>query len=209
VTSIREYLPKNDEVDRLLRRHDETNYRICAYMYLKNDKPKTEILDEQRLDNNLSILCLHQHVSCYRPKILSKINNKSYQDENHNLQIVVMDFRLAHFDPLSLKREIMKILANNGMELPSLGGILVSTPKELNSDMLRNESDYVFINNTYCKSQHTIMSQLNSYSLATTSNWVTLNHIFIKKSSNIASISLPCLDCPGKNELDSMGLPTF
>jgi hypothetical protein len=35
VTSIREYLPKNDEVDKLLAPHDKSNSRICAYMYLK------------------------------------------------------------------------------------------------------------------------------------------------------------------------------
>jgi hypothetical protein len=166
-------------------------------MYLKNGKLIIEILDEQRLDNNLSILCLHQHVSCYRPKIISKINNKYGQDENHNLQIVVMDFRTAHFDPLSLKREIGTILTSNGIELPSLVGILVLTPKELNSDMLSNDSDYVFINDTYCKSQHTIISQLNNYSLATTPNWLTVNHIFIKKPSSLTSISFPCFDCPG------------
>jgi len=93
---------------------------------------------------------------------------------------VNVDFRLAHFDPLSLKREIKTILAGIGMELPSLGGILVSTPKTINSDMLSNESDHVFVNNTYCKSHHEVLKQLNNYSLASTSNWITLNSIFIK-----------------------------
>jgi hypothetical protein len=62
VTSIREYLPRNDETDKLLSRHDQANSRICAYMYLKDGKPKIEILDEQRLNNNVSILCLRQHI---------------------------------------------------------------------------------------------------------------------------------------------------
>jgi hypothetical protein len=75
VTSIHEYLPKNYEVDKLLRQHDQTNYRICAYMYLKDDKPKVEILDEQALDNIISVLCLRQHVSCYRPRLINKIND--------------------------------------------------------------------------------------------------------------------------------------
>ena len=74
------------------------------------------------------------------------------------------------------------------MDLPSLCGILVSTPKRLDSDMLSNESDYVFVNNTYCKSQHDIPKQLNNYSLATTSDWITVNPIFIKKPSNVTSI---------------------
>lgn len=209
VTSISEYLPKNDEVDKLLSRHDQTNYRICAYMHLKDDKPKIEILDEKELDNNLSILCLRQHVSSYRPKIIRKINDKYHQDENHSILVIIMDFRLAHFDLLSLKREIKTILASIGMELPSLAGILVSAPNRLNSDMLGNEFDYVFINNTYCRSQHTMLKQLNNYSLATTSNWITVNLTFIKKPSNTTSISIPCFDCPEKNELESRGLPTF
>ena len=41
----------------------------------------------------------------------------------HNIHILDMDLRLAHFDSLSLKREIETILANQGMEFPSLGGI--------------------------------------------------------------------------------------
>ncbi|MGC1931346.1 MAG: hypothetical protein WA667_20435 [Candidatus Nitrosopolaris sp.] len=103
---------------------------------LKDGKPKIEILNEQKLDNNLSILCLRQHVSCYRPKIMDKISDKYSQNESLPILIIMMDFRLAHFDPLSLKREIKRILASIGMELPSLGGILVSTPR-LNSDSQR------------------------------------------------------------------------
>jgi hypothetical protein len=101
VTSIREYLPKNDEVDKLLARHDKSNSRICAYMYLKDGKPKIEILHELLLDNNVSILCLRQHVSCYRPKLICKLNDKYTQDEDHSVQVIVIDFRLAHFDSLS------------------------------------------------------------------------------------------------------------
>src|SRR5205823_1401185 len=108
----------------------------------------------------------------------------------------------------SLKREIKSILASSGEELPSLGGILVPTPKKLDSDMLGFES-YVFVNNPYCKSQHTILKQLNDYSLATTSNWITVNHTFIKKSSNVTAIPVPCFDCPERGEIEKKGLPTF
>jgi hypothetical protein len=208
VTSVREYLPKK-EVDSLLAIHEQTNCRICAYMYLKDGRPNIQILDEQKLNNKLSILCLQQHVSCYRPKIITKIRDKYNQDENHSLLIIMMDFRLAHFDPLSLKREIKIILASIGMELPSLGGILVSTPKELNSDMLSNQSDYVFVNNTYCNSHHAILKELNNYSLARTSVWITLNSIFIKKPSNATSFSMPCSDCPDRVDIERKGLPTF
>ena len=121
----------------------------------------------------------------------------------------MMDLRLAHFDPLSLKREIQIILASIGMELPSLGGILISTPKKLNSGMLSNESDYVFVNNTYCKSYHDVLKQLDNYSLTITSDWITLYSIFIKKPSNVMSLSMPCSDCPDRVDIERKGLPTL
>lgn len=209
VTSIREYLPRNDEVDKLLVRHEQTNSRICAYMFLQDGKPKIEILDEKPSENNQSILCLRQHVTCYRPKIIGKIIDKYSQDEDHRIQIIAIDFRLAHFDPLSLKTEIKTILTSVGMEFPALAGILVCTPTHLNSDMLSDESYYVFINNSYCNSQHPILEQLNNFSFATTSYWLTVNQIFIKKPSNLLTISFPCFDCPDKDELERRGLPTF
>ena len=56
VTSIQSYLPRNEDMNKLLSRHNESNSKICAYMYLKDDKPKVELLDEQQLDENVSIL---------------------------------------------------------------------------------------------------------------------------------------------------------
>lgn len=211
VTSIHEYLPRNNEMDQLLSRNVETNSRICAYMDLKDDRLKIKILDELQLDKNVSILCLRQHISCYRPKLISKIIDKYCQDEKHNSHIIIMDFRLAHFDSLSVKREIKTILANKGMEFPSLSGILVSTPKQLDSDMLDNDPDYVFIHNTFCKSQqHDILKQLNNYSMATTSYWITTNPMIIKKPSHLRTlIASPCIDCPEKDEIEKRGFPTF
>ena len=95
VTSIHEYLPRNNEMDQLLSRNVETNSRICAYMYLKDDRLKIEILDELQLDKNVSILCLRQHISCYRPKLISKIIDKYCQDEKNNSHIIILDFRFV------------------------------------------------------------------------------------------------------------------
>jgi hypothetical protein len=160
VTIIREYLPRNDDTDNLLRQNAQGNSRICAYMYLKDDKPKIEILDERKLDNNISILCLRQHISCYRPKLISKINNKYSQDKDHPVNIIIFDFRLAHFDSLSVKREIKAILTAKGMEFPSPGGILAFTPKQIDSDMLDDDPDYVFIDNPYCNISHEIAQEI-------------------------------------------------
>jgi hypothetical protein len=170
VTALQDYLPKSQQLDKILERHRETNSRICAYMYLKAGKPKIEILDEQNLNNNTSILCLRQHISCYRPKLMGKINEKYYQDESHDLQIINIDFRLAHFDSLSLKWEIKSILNILGRELNSLAGILMSIPKELDSEM-SSQPDYIFVRNPYCEKQHELVNKLDNYSMATTSDW--------------------------------------
>ena len=87
---------------------------------------------------------------------------------------------------------------------------MAAIPKQLNSDMLSDDLDYVFINNSYCKSEHDVLKKLNNYSTATTSNWITVNPIFIKKPSHVAAtISIPCFDCPEKEELERRRLPTF
>ena len=160
VTALQDYLPKCNEVDKILKRHRETNSIICAYMYLKADKPKIEILDEQKLNNNTSILCLRQHISCYRPKLSN-----------------------------------------------SLAGVLMSIPKGLDVEM-SNEPDYIFVRNPYCGKQHELISKLKDFSLATTSDWLTILHMFVK-FSGCTSITSPCLDCPEKEELAARKMPTF
>src|SRR5688572_14643116 len=35
VTVVQDYLPKHNEIDKLLDHHIQTNSRICAYMYMK------------------------------------------------------------------------------------------------------------------------------------------------------------------------------
>jgi hypothetical protein len=95
------------------------------------------------------------------------------------------------------------------MDYPSLGGILASTPKQLNSDTLDYDSDHVFINNPHCKSQHDILTKLGSYSMATTSMWITVAPIFIRKPSNVQKISFSSIDCPDRDEIQRLGLPTF
>jgi predicted CopG family antitoxin len=207
ITTIHDYLPRNNEMDALLRRYTETNSRICAYMYLKGRDPTIEILNEERLPNNVSMLCLRQHVSCYRPKLISTIIDKYSQGQRHRISIIVMDFRLAHFDSLSLKREIKKILDSRGMEFSSLGGILVSIPKRVDSGML-DTPDYVFVKNEHCSIQHEILSILKNFSIATTSNWITVLHVFVQYSGP-TTIASPCMDCPDRALIELRGLPTL
>jgi hypothetical protein len=198
ITVLHDYLPRTHEMDVLLKRHTDTNLRICAYMYLKNERLVIEILNEEQIAGNVSLLCLRQHKSCYKAKILGKITDKWIQDQDsqHKGSIIVIDFRLAHFDSLSLKREIRGILDRHGSEFPTLEGILISVPKHLDSEMFESP-DYVFVNNERCVIQHKILKILNNFSLATTSTWNTFNHTFIRYSG-LSSIQNPCMDCPDK-----------
>jgi hypothetical protein len=195
--------------DILLKRHIDTNLRICAYMYLRNERIAIEILNEEQIASNVSLLCLRQHISCYRAKIFGKITDKWIQDQDkqHKGTIIVIDFRLAHFDSLSLKREIKGILDRNGSEFPTLVGILISVPKRLDSEMFESP-DYVFVKNEHCVVQHKILETLNNFSLATTITWNTFNHTFIRYSG-LSNVQSPCLDCPDKAWMDLRGLPTF
>jgi hypothetical protein len=196
-------------MDVLLKRHIDIDLRVCAYMYLKNGRLAIEILNEEPMSGNISLLCLRQHISCYRAKILGKIIDKCIQDqdERHRGSIIVMDFRLAHFDSLSLKREIMGILDRNGSEFPTLEGILISVPKRLDSEMLESP-DYIFVKNKHSIIQHKILETLNKFSLATTDTWNTFNHTFIRYSG-FSAVQSPCMDCPDKAWMDLRGLPTF
>jgi len=95
------------------------------------------------------------------------------------------------------------------MEFPSLGGILAFTPKQIDSDMLDDDPDYVFINNPYCNISHEIIRKLSNYSMATTSYWITVDLNFIKKPRDVLKISLLCSECPDRDEIQRRGLPTF
>jgi hypothetical protein len=46
--------------------------------------------------------------------------------------------------------------------------------------------------------------------MATTSNWITVIQVFVKKpSGQYANITSPCFNCPEKTEIEMRGLPTF
>jgi hypothetical protein len=124
ITAFHPYIPQIKEVDDILKVYRENFTLICAYLFLKRDKPRVNIIHQKNLGNDLSILCLRQHISLYKPKIFRKINAK-YSQSTGKDQIIIMDFRLAHFDSVSLKRVILEVLREQCMEFFSLIGILV------------------------------------------------------------------------------------
>jgi hypothetical protein len=61
----------------------------------------------------------------------------------------------------------------------------------------QNQKEYVFVYNTNCKTNHDIIDKLNNFSMATTSIWVNVNPLFIKKPSDQnTTMTSRCYDCP-------------
>lgn len=207
ITVIHEYLPKLTELDNLINQHENKFSKICAYMYGENGKVKIKKLKEDPLENQ-SILSLRQHISSYRPKLINKIDDKYSQSEKSEFVIVIMDFRLARFDSLSIKKEISSILRENMANYSTLIGVLVMCPEKKNSD-LYGKSKYVFVTNTHCPKTSQIIERLKKYSITTTHEWWTVNHIFLKteRGKDIPIQTFQCLET--KQELENMGLPTF
>ena len=206
VTAIHQYLPKNSEIDAILKKYSENHILICAYLYLEKGKPKVETLSLKKLDKNLSILCLRQHISLYKPKIFSKIDNKYRQNCGKN-QIIIMDFRLAHFDSLSLKKGLTDILNEKCMFFSSLIGIIASIPKKIDSHMLE-DGNFFFVKNPYFKGSNKLISILDNYTKVQTDKWITPQLTYVKVKRGI-TFPVPCMECPERKEIEMIGLPTI
>lgn len=207
ITVIHEYLPKLGELDSLITQHDNTFSKICAYMYGENGKVKIKKLEETPLEKQ-SILSLRQHISSYRPKLINKIDDKYSQSEHSEYVVIIMDFRLARFDCLSIKREISSILKENGDNYSTLVGILILCPNKRDFG-LYDEPNHVFVINNYCNKTNSLIESLKGYSITNGEEWWTVNHIFVKTLRG-KSISNQSIQCPEtKSDLENMGLPTF
>lgn len=207
ITVIHEYLPRINEIDDLLSQHDKTYSKVCAYMYGENGKVKIKKLQETPL-NKQSVLSIRQHISSYRPKLVNKLDDKYSQSEHSKYVVIVMDFRLARFDSLSIKREVSDILKEYGINYSTLIGVLILSPEKKDSK-LYDKSKYVFVLNTHCVTTSPLIESLKKYSITSTDEWWTVNHVFIKTEhgKGVPIQFLQCLE--SKQELEDMGLPTF
>ena len=206
VTAIHQYLPKNTDIDNILKTHEESHSLICVYLYLEKGKPKLKIIHQKELGKDLSILCLRHHISLYESKIFNKIDDKYHQSSGKD-QIIIMDFRLAHFDPLSLKRGITKVLKERCIDFSSLIGIIANIPKKIDSNMLE-EANFFFVKNPYFKGNNDLISILDKYSMVQTDIWTTPQEMYVKVKSGMPFAPL-CMDCPEKADIEKMGLPTI
>jgi hypothetical protein len=137
------------------------------YLGSNNNNPRFKILSEEKCDPSCSVLCLRQHVSVYRPKIINKIQNKSYQSKNYPEHTLILDFRTAQFDAISLSKEISAILRDIGEQYPSLVGIIFALRKKATESRVTEEPFYHFVSNPYSRSiNFDIMDKLNDLAIS-------------------------------------------
>jgi hypothetical protein len=148
-TTIHPYFPRLDEINKTIV-DLQNNLGNCYHAYIYSDfnnKPLFKIVSKEKCDTSCSILCLRQHVSIYRNKIINKIEDKSYQSENYLKHVLVLDFRTTHFDPVSLSKEMYVILQGIGEQYPSLIGIIFAIPKKGTKSDIIQEPLYCFVSN--------------------------------------------------------------
>jgi hypothetical protein len=197
VTAIHPYFPRIDEIDKTIV-DLQSNLGNCyhAYVYSDSDnKPVFKIISKEKCDASCSILCLRQHVSIYRKKIVNKIEDKSYQNENYLDHVLVLDFRTAHFDSVSLSKEISVILQKIGEQYTSLIGIIFAIPKNgIKFDIL--QPLYHFVPNPYSESVNSeILNKLNNIDRPSTSELIQmLIPLIIYKSGIGFSTTSPCIN---------------
>jgi hypothetical protein len=128
VTIVQAYIPNIMEIDNAVRfLKNNPGYCQYAYMYLgPGQKPVFKIIETKKCDPKISLLCIGEHISIYRNKIVNKIEHESSQNTTNPHQIIVLDFRLPLFDHMTLRKEISSILNQVGEQYPSLLGVVLT-----------------------------------------------------------------------------------
>ena len=98
-------------------------------------------------DNNGSILCIRQDITLYYLKISNKINEKYLQNIKSPSQVIILDFRGAPFDSVTLKKGIISFLKKKGYDYINLIGIVATIPKNIDSRNFR--ATYIFLCGKY------------------------------------------------------------
>ena len=93
------------------------------------------------------------------------------------------------------------------MEFSSLIGIIANIPKKIDSEIL-DEADFFFVKNPYFKGDNNLVSILDNYSKVQTGTWITPQQIYVKVKRAIPFL-VPCMECPAKEEIENMGIPTI
>jgi hypothetical protein len=210
VTAVHQYLPRIKDVEKAIRENKENNGQ-CTYSYIYLDdskKPVFRIIKQTKLNENASILIIRQHFSMYKRKIISKIDDKYRQNTTNPNQIIVLDFRTAPFDNVTIKKGIHNMFLSSGQDYSQLIGIIAAVPKEIDSKIL-DEPEYFFIQNTHVNSVNVHnLNKLLSISKIQTSYNIMPMAIFVNFRYNIEIPIDECINSyPDIQELEKMGLP--
>jgi hypothetical protein len=211
-TIIHPYFPRISEIEKTIA-DLQNNLGNCYHAYLYSDSNKSnmfKMLFKEKCDPSCSILCLRQHVSVYRNKIINKIEDKSYQSEDYPAHVLFLDFRTAPFDSVSLSKEICAILQDVGEQYPSLVGIVFGIPKEIASSIIQ-EPVYHYISNPRSKFINSdISDKLKLISRPSTSDLTQMMIPIIIYRSGIGFLAKNlCVNGPTIKELYNLGLPVL
>ena len=66
----------------------------------------------------------------------------------------------------------------------------------------------MFLKNPYFKGDNKLISELDNYSKVQTNVWITPQPSYVRVKSGI-SFPVPCMECPEREEIERIGLPTI
>jgi hypothetical protein len=185
----------------------------CQYFYTfadANNRPQLVKLREVECMETGSALCVRQHVSLYFKKIVRKLEDKINQNTRNPNQIILLDFRGAPFDPISLKGIIRKVLDKYGQKYTSLLGIIAALPMRVDSPIL-SAPYFFFIQNLHSDPKNMeVLDILMKTSAVQTEKIVSPTPILIRKlSEKTFSLNNPYTNMPEFKDIALSGITTW
>jgi len=211
VTAIHVYIPRTSDIEnRIFSSGQEFGKCHFMYMYSDEDIPKLVELGEEECGQDASVFCIRQHISVYFRKIINKINSKSMQNTKNPNQVIVIDFRGAEFDAITLKKGVSWVLTGIGMSHSNLIGVIAALPMKIDSDIL-SEPFYFFVVNPYATHQESeVFQKLESISRVQTSRIIMPVPILTRfVSGKTISLKSPCINMPDFADFSHAGLTTW
>ena len=210
VTAIHTYIPRTSKIEKALGEMSKI-FGKChhIYMFLDPDlQPDIRIVGTEDCDKNGSIICLRQDITLYYLKIINKINEKYLQNTKSPSQVIMLDFRGAPFDSVTLKKGILSLLTKRGYDYTSLIGIVAVVPKNIDSGIFGPPA-YFFVENIHYKGPDNKVKQrlLEITKVQTSVSIMPLAILITKKSSKPFSVQNPCINLPSLDEIRKIVTP--
>jgi len=210
VTAIHTYIPRTSKIEKALGEMSKI-FGKCHHIYMFLDpslQPDIRIMGSEDCDNNGSILCIRQDITLYYLKISNKINEKYLQNIKSPSQVIILDFRGAPFDSVTLKKGIISFLKKKGYDYINLIGIVATIPKNIGFGIL-GPPTYFFVENIYYKGpDNKVKERLSEITKVQTSvSIMPLAILITKKSSVPFSVQNPCINLPSLEEIRKVVTP--